>query len=268
MELCSLEDAFPKIERHDHSEKKELQATDPKTFSNREERRAARKRAKKCKGPALTYLQADDDADTTAVAPTDADRPAVKRLGEIPPFVAYAEAFPDLSGMYEGFKIDTKLNASTQHINEGLPAYFGKGVEDEEGFANYTEGENPGYRLIPETLAGFEQKNPTDLPALSLKNNWKPIASAGAKTAFIPLAESETKNNVASEAAPVPIHQADPSTAERAARDKLLEKIQDLTRRLEDLERKTPRNTQQELLMFVGAGFFILVSFDIARRLR
>jgi len=258
MELCSLEEAFPKIERSDQSEKKELQATDPKTFSNREERRAARKRAKKCKGPALTYLQADDDI--------DADRPAVKRLGEIPPFVAYAEAFPDVSGMYEGFKIDTKLNASTQNINEGLPAYFGKSVEDEEGFAN--EGENTGYRLIPETLAGFEPKKPADLPALSLKNNWKPTASAGAKTAFIPLAESEMKNNVASEAAPVPIHQAEPSTAERAARDKLLEKIQDLTRRLEDLERKTPRNTQQELLMFVGAGFFILVSFDIARRLR
>ena len=60
MDLCSLEDAFPNIElRPGHTQWKggaEFPNVGGKdSIPSREERRAARKKAKKAKGPALEY---------------------------------------------------------------------------------------------------------------------------------------------------------------------------------------------------------------------
>lgn len=119
MELCSIQDAFPDI-------KKEKGSTLPGSYPSKEERRAARKRAKKCKGPAEEYLNMVDD-----IPPTDPDRPALKRMGEIPAFVAYEDAFLDLSGgKFEAFKMPTLPAANCLVSDPGYPSYFGKGLED------------------------------------------------------------------------------------------------------------------------------------------
>ena len=123
MELCSIEDAFPDL----HDKNKNGVATGDKSPS-KEERRAARKRAKKCKTPAEDYLNMVDDVAPTA---TDPDRPAVKRMGEIPPYVPYQDAFLDLSGgQFEGFKMPTLPSANCLISDPGYPSYFGKGLED------------------------------------------------------------------------------------------------------------------------------------------
>jgi hypothetical protein len=120
MELCSIQDAFPDIQKGGQAPPG---CADVK--SSKEERRAARKRAKKCKGPAEEYLNAVDDV------PTDPDRPAIKRLGEIPAFVSYADAFPDLSGgKFEAFKMPTLPSANCLTSDAGYPSYFGKGIDD------------------------------------------------------------------------------------------------------------------------------------------
>jgi len=113
MELCSIQDAFPDIKGGKESK------------AAKEERRAARKRAKKCKGPAEEYLKMVDDI------PTDPDRPAIKRMGEIPAYVSYEDAFLDLSGgKFEGFKMPTLPSANCLVSDAGYPSYFGKGLDD------------------------------------------------------------------------------------------------------------------------------------------
>lgn len=120
MELCSIQDAFPDIQKD-----KKTPGSTMDTKSAKEERRAARKRAKKCKGPAEEYLNAVDDI------PTDPDRPAIKRMGELPAFVRYEDAFLDLSGgKFEAFKMPTLPSANCLVSDAGYPSYFGKGLDD------------------------------------------------------------------------------------------------------------------------------------------
>ena len=119
MELCSIQDAFPDIQGKNPAPG----CTDVK--SSKEERRAARKRAKKCKGPSEDFLNTVDDI------PTDPDRPAVKRMGEIPAFASYEDAFKDLSGAeFEGFKMPALPASNCLMSDPGYPSYFGKGLED------------------------------------------------------------------------------------------------------------------------------------------
>ena len=121
MELCSIEDAFPDIEGKNPAPG----CSDVK--SSKEERRAARKRAKKCKGPPEDFLNTVDD-----IPVTDSDRPAVKRMGELPAFTSYDDAFKDLSGSggFEGFKMPILPNGNCLIGEPGYPSYFGKGLED------------------------------------------------------------------------------------------------------------------------------------------
>ena len=127
MELCSLEDAFPDIKNStDKSERSRNDISGP----SREERRAARKKAKKCKGPPLAFLNAQDDM-------PDADRPALKRVGEIPAFVSIEDAYKDLSeNSFEGFKMPCLPTSNATFTDAGLPEYFGQDDDDDiKGFA-------------------------------------------------------------------------------------------------------------------------------------
>lgn len=288
MELCSLEDAFPKIEIHNHTERKEF--PEGKSTPSREERKAARKKAKRCKGPALQYLEAQDSG---SLVEQDPDRQGFKRLGEVPAFVSYADAFPDISGSIEAFKLPKLPSSNCLITEQGLPSYFGKGLDDEEGFANYSsaKGDNPGYELIPGTLAGFEEKTDgaaatgegaSSLPAPSISNSWKPLTAAKTTTAFTGSRNIERVEPNLPET-PARVHDAHPTKKEApvattgsrehvpgpedVAREKLIKQIQELKKRLDDLEHKEPpRNTQKELLMFIGSGLFLLVSFDLVLR--
>ena len=247
MELCSLEDAFPEIGKKEGT-------------PSREERKAAKKKAKRCKGPALEYLESLD-----ATGP-DPDRQAVKRLGEIPAFVPLSEAFPDLSGStVEGFKLPNLPTNNCLFGDQGLPKYFGVyGGFDKKGVDKAGSGGDA-----------------STLPAPNLVDAWKPKTRANANTAFFkesPTAlrqkptvhqkpikakvDTEDQEEVVSTAATTA-----PSATDAKSRDAMLTRIQELTRRLEELERRNaPRNSQKELLMFVGAGLFLLISFDIVAR--
>jgi len=270
MELCSIEDAFPKISQTDTSERKGLMSEQNISKASREERRAAKKKARRCKGPALEYVEA-----TESLTP-DPDRPAVKRLGEIPAFVSYADAFPDISGNYEGFSIPKLTSASCLTNTENLPAYFGKGEDDEEGFANYSgiDGDNPSYQLVPTAIPGFDSKGVekagSALPAIPVALDWKPTTASKVKTAYFDGTAAAEIDNTVEVKEPV-VKPVEPVNRESSInndmRAPLLRQIDELTQRLRELEQKQPtRNTQNELLMFIGTGIFLLVSFDIALR--
>ena len=307
MELCSLDDAFPDIGKQGPS---------------KEERRAARKKAKRCKGPAEAYLTADErpaGVVPEGIPATDPDRPAVKRLGEVSALMSYSDAFPDLSGVVrdaapfhtrpstnggEEFRMPTLPGANTTFTDAGLPGYFGKGEDDEEGFADYSA--NPadvtGYRMsgassgapsgassgaadeskgVGKAGSGSTAASPM-LPTPSLSDAWKPLTPAGATTAYygrLPPPGGRVVERVEPALPEGPKVAVNPSEAPRrggasvkepemsdVTRDQLMRRIQDLQKRLEELETKATRNSQKEILVFVGAGLFLLVSFDLAIR--
>jgi len=298
MELCSIEDAFP-ILTEGSRRQPPPGCTDSK--SSKEERRAARKLAKKCKTRSYDYLNIQDDvAQATALAAQpDPDRPAIKRLGEVPAFVAYADAFPDVSGFNEGFKIPP--TTILPKMNSGLPAYFGA---DEEGFTDMfptTPLDLPGHDKNPQTIeGGFDQRGvskagsaSSGLPDPNLNDAWKPLTKAKATTSFHP-AIYNASNVKASGVAPVVLSSKQKSVlppdypeqyvqeegwdkkekriidskhaSQDTTRDGLLLKIKDLTARLRDLEEKQVHNTQAEILLFVGTGVFLLISFELILR--
>jgi hypothetical protein len=298
MELCSIEDAFPDIG------KKETHVPVPgctDTKPTKEERRALRKKAKRCK---------DAAPPAAAVPEPDPDRPSVKRMGEVPVLMKYDDAFPDLSGVVrdtpvfrttalpgsepsdeddkEPFKMPRLPKSSCTFSDPGLPGYFGKGLDDDEGFADYSgsQDDNAGYVLVPPTLDGsFEAAGVAKagalsgtLPVPSLSDVWKPLTPAGARTAVfnqLPAPGGQIIERVEPE---LPIQEVKPVSGKpRGAalvspraemdREKLIKKIQDLTKRLDDLEHRNGQQSKQDVLLFVGIGVAILVSFDIAMRI-
>lgn len=290
MELCSLDDAFPDIGKQGPS---------------KEERRAARKKAKRCKGPANDYLTADERQPASVpegTPATDPDRPAVKRLGEVSALMSYNDAFPELSEVVrdsfrsrpstnggEEFRMPTLPGANTTFTDPGLPGYFGKDVDDEEGFADYSASpaDTAGYRLsgsgtaAAETTISKAEGSPV-LPIPSVADVWKPLTPAGANTAYfgkLPAPGGRVVERVEPALPEGPKVVVSPSVDKRVGgasvkepelsdvtRDQLMKRIQDLQKRLEELETKATRNSRSEILVFVGAGLFLLVSFDLAMR--
>jgi len=282
MELCSIEDAFPDFQKNKKGMPKPG-CTDAK--ASKEERRAARKLAKKCKdGPAEEYYKATDDL----LPPIDADRPAMKRLGEIPAFASYEDAFSDMSGSkFEGFKMPTLPAANCLISQPGYPSYFGKGLEDaDEGFTNMFN-DSPTKAETPETFEyefggkGAEKAGGLKaLPAPSLSDAWKPMTPAKTTTSFFkhlpghvsnaePSEEEDTKKHPvrAERAMPPPSALTAADGHHDSMRTLMANQIKELTRRFDDLEVKRQRNTQKEIILFVGTGVFILVCMDLVTRM-
>lgn len=274
MELCSLEDAFPDVG-------KKSKKGDP----SKEERRAARKAAKRCKGPALEYLLNKDQEQGP-----DPDRPALKRLGELPPFTAIEDAYKDVSGSFEGFKLPRLPANNVLFADQGLPAYFGKG-EDDEGFTNMFQGLPDLKTNTSETFEyifgekGVEKAGSTSktLPGPELDDNWKPMTPARSNTAFFSNdVESERgqKPERGHKVASKPVEASEEHGRQNYAklevkgqhedRDSmhllLSNKLKELEHKLAKMESTGQRNSKNEILLFVGTGLFLLVSFDFIIR--
>jgi hypothetical protein len=266
MELCSLEDAFPNIDTG--SVHKSLSGfpyvggTDAK--ASKEERRAARKKAKKQKGPALAYSDSVV-ADLPTQPDPDPDRPAVKRMGYV----------PAVQEQKESFVSPVLPKASCLFSDPGTPTYFGKDVDDEEGFSNYSPvgSDNPNFMLQPD-LKGFDLKGVDKaagtLPEPNLDETWKPMSPAASYTAFLPGGTKEapgwSMNAEQKKVTTIP-DETPPARASKADQNgMLMSRINELVSRLETLEKKKSQDSQTEILMFVGTGVFLLLSFEMLTR--
>lgn len=276
MELCSLEDAFPNIDTG--SLHKSLISGSGSGFPyvggtdskpSREERRAARKKAKKLKGPSLAY--SDSITPPTAAEP-DPDRPALKRM----------EPVPSIQGEKDGFAIPILPKASCLFSDAGTPSYFGKDHDDEEGFSSFSlvGGDNPNFMLQADVSKTFDAKGVGKaggmLPEPNLEDVWKPMSPAASYTAFIPEGDKKETQpwsmNVEHKGANVSskktIPEGEPAavSSDRGDRDSLLGRINELVSRLETLEKKKSQDSQTEILMFVGTGAFLILSFELLTR--
>jgi hypothetical protein len=146
---CSLNDAFP--DNTDRAGK----------IAKREEKR----KAQRCKGPALSFLKGQDP-----------DRPAEP----LPPP-------PE--------KMETKLDPSEQTQSK----YFGKG-ETDESFADFSPSidHTPGYKLQPDFLATFQQAGLGKATGTPLKdsNPWLPMASMTTPTSVSHKEDMPTNNTL------------------------------------------------------------------------
>jgi hypothetical protein len=242
-ELCSLENAFPNI---------------GETGPSREERKAARKKAKRCKGPALTALEAEEGPDPDRLFSKTEDIPR------------------------EGFQTNTlpKIPKSIEPSN--LPPYFGKGVDDEEGFSSFSSAkdDDPNYRLEPDFTKTFDTKGIEKamgslLPDPNLSDRWKPMTETS-YTAFGPKVKMPTAigarpgwASISQIEKPAPIAEIKPRDESWLSKDdknEIIERMNNLVGRLDEMERRRIQNTQTELLLFVGTGMLLLFTFELVSR--
>ncbi len=285
MEYCSIDDAFPPV------------GGGPANTGCKENkagsaaRKEERKKAKRCKGPPLTFLEGSGDAPLT-----DPDRPALIPLPDTPPLnpstgliqhapvdAPPAEPFqdmslepqaelaasfrseqpqPELQALYNNLSEVGNVAGPNKPLKGTLPKYFGANFDDDaldEGFASFTNviGDDPGYRLSPDFTSAFagkgvEKASGTDvLPIPSVRNVWKPLTPSGASTAFF--------DRLPSPGGDIPIGQ----TNFMGDKEELFRKLDSIYARLDDLESRRGENAQTETLLFIMSGIFVLFSMDL-----
>ena len=275
MNYCALDDAF-----------QALGAPSPgciKDYASKEARKEERRKARRCKGPAATYLDINDP-----------DRPAGTKLPDIPAMnssIGLREHAPVTApqGSLEPFKSsndadDHKYNTApvgspkydkdplanylveeqrahvmtVPTVTESMGArkrYFGASP-DEDDFADYIPDQE-NYRLQPDFLTAFEQAgvaragSAATLPNPSVNMFWEPLTTAGAQTSFM-------------EHLPPPggkyyKEQSHDNTSTK----EIMKKIDKIFARLDDMNMSSPENTTSELLMFISSGIFVLFLMDL-----
>ena len=268
MDLCTLEDAFPNIDNGPSNNISGLPYVGGKDgYSSKEERRAARKLAKKRKGsPADIYSDS-----------IDPDRPAVERMKPV----------DTVAEQKDSFVSPVLPKASCLFSDPGTPTYFGAGMEDQdEAFSDYSAAprDDINYRLQPDftksdMLKGAQKAASEPLPEPPLSDSWKPLTPGANYTSYfseIPAPKKSekvkypkpdpdwgTEAHGSSAAGPVAANEANQVNNHQ---DALLKRIDELMGRLEQLEKKNKDDSQTEILMFVGTGLFLLMSFELFTR--
>lgn len=288
MEYCSLQDAFPEIGSGPDS---------PGCKGNKAAeiaRKEERKKAKRCKGPSLTFLNPPGDAPLV-----DPDRPALRPMPEVPALNTATglrqhapvdqepiEPFTDMdasprpkseimaSYLSEQPPADEKIlntlptNIAGPNMSQKavVPKYFGANLDDsiEEGFASFTNviGDDASYMLSSDFTSAFSGKGVNKasgsevLPVPSVKNVWKPLTPSGARTSFFD--ELPYPGGI------VTVDQA--KQAPPYDKEEMFRKLDSIYARLDDLESRRGENTQTEILLFITSGIFVLFSLDLLVR--
>ena len=287
MSGCSLHEAFP----------------DTATRSGQKARRDERARAKKCQSPALAFLKAtgDLDPDRQALVPltpaeklTRADEFAQQKL--IQGFSSSTSAEPQYVGANDSYAgqimggdpatvMGKKVNdvigsgsasgpasgrapaAATSasqlpditRSQDGtpVPSYFGK--SENQGFADFSKSlaDNTGYQIPGADFLGSFRQSGLDkpsgeqnLPIPNINSVWKPITPSGTNTSFFDSG------------------QRDDSIFSKDEKESLLNKLDTLFARLEDLESKKNQHSHVEVSIFILSGLFLLFGLETVRKIR
>ena len=277
MSGCSLTDAFP-----DTTDKSGL-------IAKREER----KRAKKCPGPALTFLKSADEETNIQIHDPDrhAKRPdpvpaKMNGRGGVEGFSSAVDFKPvrltgdeqyekqlvkDLAGQRVddviGEKARSTLPRATKDTDytstsygEKVPSYFGKDLSD--GFADFSASlsDNPGYQVSGAGFDSFERTGAdkatgSTLPKPSINNVWKPLSPGGVQSSFF-------------ESLPTHTGRKDSDSFSREEKEALLKKLDILFAKIDDLEHKRKDYAHTEVTMFILSGLFLLFGLETIRKFK
>ena len=191
-------------------------------------------------GPALSFLKADPDR---------AERP------EEPPKPLTSGNWSEGSNL-PGDKVNDVIGErtpkeSSESFKNKVPSYFGKS----DDFADFNPSltDNPGYQIQGAGFGSFDKKGLEKaagqqlLPTPVLNDVWKPLTPSGAQTSFF-----DTKDDSFSK-------------SEKAA---LLNKLDVLFARLDDLEHKKNDYAHTEISLFILSGLFLLFGLETVRKFR
>ena len=264
MNYCDLDDAFQQIGG----------APSPgcgTDYATRAARKEERRKARRCKGPAATYLDLDKDP----------DRQQFSKLPEIPPMnpdtglrehtpvgAPQGSCEPFTNEPHEPYNPPNSLSsiptnvpgpAKRQQSCGNTKKYFGAGIDDDP-FADYVPDQSD-YKLQPDFGQVFQESGSNrpgggaTLPNPSVNNYWKPLTPSGAQTSFI-------------DHLPPPggkYYQA-PSSGRGSDMDnaELMKKIDKIFARLDDMNQSSsPEQMASEIMMFISSGIFVLFLMDL-----
>lgn len=275
MEYCSLDDAFPAVG-----------PTPPGcrgAESGATARKAERRKAKRCKVPAMQLLDQpfDEAAETPDNPPmsVDPDRPALGQKTEAPPAFDHGAG---MNGVEEGMQpVIEPVQYAQPGAMKKTPAWFGTKVGGgDEGFTPYVGSQGGSdadmkgsdeYMLKPSFEQAYQAQaldKPTGGPVLPIPNlndNWKPLTMgpAGAQTAFYERYDNQG-------AVPQSKRQGATATpmAPTADMQEIKKKLDKIFSRLDDIERTRvcTENSNTEVGLFVMTGVFVLFFMDILVR--
>lgn len=255
---CSLTEAFP----------------DTTEQSGKIARKEERKKAKACKGPALSFLQQDPDRQAERPPPA----PEKMRTD------GFANFNPEdgLTKELIGERVDDVIGAKGRTLpkattasqvtdptrtsyGEPVPSYFGKGTED--GFADFNKAlsDDRGYAVDGSDFRkgfggkGLDSATGGALPLPSLNDNWKPLSPAGAQSSFFNTYPAIGKTQARS---------GMESSFSKDEKETLLKKLDTLFARLEELETKRNEYAHAEVTLFILSGLFLVFSLDSMRKFR
>jgi hypothetical protein len=238
MEFASLQDAFPQAD------------------SSKEKRRSRKKEG----------FQAYE------LPPTDPDRPAVKRMLEIPPVgkEAYADANIENQYLDQSSQFAKKSNVNNSlppprsvlklERQSDAPSFFGAepfsnpGEDTMAVFNNNVDHPN-GYMLDADFTKSFDEPGfgksaGTPVPTPELRQRWKPLSADRIDTSFTDTGNGAQFQGLSTEDV-----------------QSMRNKIDMLMSRLEDLENRAEgANPQLEMLSFIMTGLFLMFVLDLTVR--
>lgn len=202
--------------------------------------------------------------------PTDADRPAVKRMLEIPPLARSDQEDEGFTDEATSFQKRMTVNNSlpkppstSSMKKDATPAFFGA-----EGFTNPNEDtmapfsghvDHPnGYMLDADFTKSFDQPglgraNGVSLPVPELRQRWKPLSADRVDTSF-------TDSSYSGKGGQFTGFDVSDMTAMKAKLDALMARLDDLEHRADGA------NPQLEMLSFIMTGLFLMFVLDISVR--
>lgn len=298
MEYCSLSEAFPEPGGGPAASG----CNDNKAGSAA--RREERKKAKRCKGPPLTFLEAPGDQPVT-----DPDRPALRPMPEVP-------ALNSSTGLREHHPVDSpqndpftdynsppcepvnKIKQLIQNLrsqqppdNEAilntmpnpvagpnraqpsvLPKFFGANYDSEDDtFKNVDEGFTSFTNVIgddPGYHLSPDFTSAFDGKGVNKASGDEVLPIPSVNTFWKPLtpggANTSFFKKLPLPGGTIPVDQA--KEAPPYNKEEFFKRLDSIYSRLDDLETKRGDNAQTEVLLFIMSGIFILFSMDLLVR--
>lgn len=263
MNYCALEDAYQEIGG----------APTPgcgSDYATKMARKEERKKARRCKGPATTYLDINDEANTAMKQNEDAAsvEPFKQHKKTRPTEENPENPYPTSDPKYDKDRLyNYSVNEASSHIMT-IPTstdmftqkkkFFGASEEDD--FADYIPDQKD-YRLQPDFLTAFEQAGVARAGSAEKLSNpsvnmfWKPIKN-GAQTSFVehlpPPGGKFHRDTMQS------MH-----SMQSTQTDEIMKRIDKIFARLDDMNTPSPEHITSELLMFISSGIFVLFMMDL-----
>lgn len=262
MNYCALDDAFQAIGG----------APSPgcsMDAASKAARKEERRKARRCKGPAATYLDLDPD------------RPSVQNNSGMTEQYGPSEPFKnkksqvdqnvpnfDKDPLYDYIQSDISEHVMKVKTSDGALAaprksYFGASMEDgDDGFADYIPDETVEPTDFRKAFDHMGSGSSATLPNASANMYWKPLTRTGANTAFVEHLPPSSLHN--SNAYTSHSHSHSQSQRDHGSMSDVMKKIDKLFARLDDMNSSTsPEQATSEIMMFVSSGIFVLFLMDL-----